>query len=260
MSIEILSKDNKRKKEVFLIKNKTPAFVNALRRTIISLVPTMAINEVEFVKNSSALYDEIVANRLGLIPLKTDLSSYELPSKCSCKGEGCAKCTLKIKLSAKGPCTVYAKDLVSTDPKVKPAFPDMPIVKLLERQEIEFVATATLGIGLEHSKWSPGHVYYKGVPKIEIKGKCENPKAISDICPKNIFKVNSGKLDINENKVMDCSLCLACSNICESINITASNKDFCFSVESFGQLEIKEMMEKASEIIAEIGDDLKKSL
>ncbi|MEM4397652.1 MAG: DNA-directed RNA polymerase subunit D, partial [Candidatus Woesearchaeota archaeon] len=77
MKIEILNeKDNKMS---FLLKDSNPAYANALRRIMINEVPVMAIEEVEFKKNSSALYDEIIAHRLGLIPLTTDLSSYELP-------------------------------------------------------------------------------------------------------------------------------------------------------------------------------------
>ena len=85
------------------LKGVTPAIANTIRRCSLDLVPTMAIREVEFTKNSSVLYDEMIAHRLGLLVLSTDLKSYTVPAECSCEGVGCSKCTLKLTLKAKGP-------------------------------------------------------------------------------------------------------------------------------------------------------------
>ena len=138
----------------------TPAFANMLRREIMENVPTMAIENIEFRENGSALYDEIIAHRLGLLPLSTDLKSYVLPSKCKCQGEGCARCQLKMTLTSKGPCTSYASEIKSKDPNVKPVYPKTPIVKLLKGQELELEATAVLGQGKDHSKFVPGIAFY----------------------------------------------------------------------------------------------------
>jgi len=110
----------------------TFAQANTLRRLLMNEVPVMAIENVEIKKNSGVLYDEMLALRLGLVPLHTDLESYELPDECSCKGAGCAKCQVQLTLSVKGPCVVYAKDLKPKDPKIKPVNPETPLVKLLE--------------------------------------------------------------------------------------------------------------------------------
>ena len=48
-------------------------FANALRRIMLSEVPAMAIEDVVIIENSSVLNDEILAHRLGFIPIKTDL-------------------------------------------------------------------------------------------------------------------------------------------------------------------------------------------
>ncbi|MEM2874013.1 MAG: DNA-directed RNA polymerase subunit D [Candidatus Nanoarchaeia archaeon] len=121
----------------FIIDGVGPAFLNALRRAAAFEVPVLAIEDVYFTQNSSVLYDEIIAHRLGLIPLKTDLKSYNLPEECSCKGKLCAKCSVKGTLKAKGPATVYAEDLKFKDPAVKAVYGKIPIVKLLEGQNIE---------------------------------------------------------------------------------------------------------------------------
>ena len=79
MEVRVLENEKDDGKVSFIIKDTNAAFANALRRIIIEEVPTMAIEEVEFRKNNSILYDEIIAHRMGLITLKTDLKSYNLP-------------------------------------------------------------------------------------------------------------------------------------------------------------------------------------
>ena len=86
-------------KLIFEISEINEVEANTIRRLMITETPVMAIDEVEIQKNDSALYDEILAHRLGLVPLKTNPKSYILSEKCTCKGEGCAKCqtTLTIR-------------------------------------------------------------------------------------------------------------------------------------------------------------------
>lgn len=185
MDIEIIKQ--KGEKATLLLKNVTPAKANTLRRLIIDEVPVMAIDEVEIRKNSSVLYDEVLAHRMGLIPLKTDLKSYNLPEECKCKGEGCARCQLILTLKAKGPKTVMSSELKSKDPKVKPIY-DMPIVKLLKDQQIEIEATAVLGKGKAHIKYSPALAFYHYEGKEEKGKKFDDLKGKSD---KIIFEIES---------------------------------------------------------------------
>ncbi len=83
--LRLLEQDKDKKKVSFVLMNSTPSFANLIRRTISEEVPVMAIEDVEFRKNNSILYDEIIAHRLGLLPLTTDIKSYNLPSECKCK-------------------------------------------------------------------------------------------------------------------------------------------------------------------------------
>ena len=77
----------------FIVDGIDNAFANALRRTIVSEVPTMAIEDIFYYENTSVVPDEILAHRIGMVPLKTDLEHYRLPSECDCKADlGCSKC------------------------------------------------------------------------------------------------------------------------------------------------------------------------
>ncbi len=250
MEVRLLDK-TKDGKITFLIKNTGVFFANTLRRLMIEEVPVMAIEDVEIRDNSSALYDEMLALRLGLIPLKTDLKSYNLPEDCKCKGKGCAKCTLKLTLTAKGPGMVYASDLKSKDPKVKLVFPKMPIVELFKGQKIKLEATAVLGKGLDHAKFTPGLFFYRNKPVIEIKKQDESLKQCIEICPKNVFELKSGKVEINKDKLLACDLCGACTDICKNIKVEPSENDVVFVLESFGQLDGKEIVTEAIDIFDE---------
>ena len=73
-------------KLVFIVEGVSIEMINAIRRIMMTEIPTMAIDEVIILKNDSPLYDEIIAHRLGLIPLKTDLDTYKLPEDCECGG------------------------------------------------------------------------------------------------------------------------------------------------------------------------------
>ncbi|MEK6910139.1 MAG: DNA-directed RNA polymerase subunit D, partial [Candidatus Aenigmatarchaeota archaeon] len=112
----------------FLVEGIQPPFANELRRIMMGEIPTMAIEWVDFLKNDSALNDEIVANRLGHVPLKFDKKAYNMARDCKCEGKGCSLCQVKITLKKKGPGMVYAGDLKSKAKDVVPVFDKMPIV------------------------------------------------------------------------------------------------------------------------------------
>ncbi len=250
MKIELL---NKSAEEIsFILQDTSISFANALRRIMIAEVPTMAIEELELKKNSSILYDEILAHRLGLTVLKTDLKTYNLPEKCSCKGEGCAKCQCKLTLKERGAKTVYVSSLKSKDPKITSVFPKTMVVKLLSGQELEFVATAVLGKGKDHAKFSPGLIYYKHEPIVEIKKQPKDAKLIVKMCPKNLFDIKSDKLILKKNYKIECHLCEACKE-CSSgaINVTQNESKFMFIVESWGSLPSKNIVKEAANILAE---------
>ena len=240
MKIEKISK--KDKELIFVIKGINPVVANTLRRLMVSEVPVLTIDEVTFIKNDSALFDEILAHRLGLVPFTTDLSSYDEKDKCSCKDNACAKCQLHASLKAKGPCTVYSESIQTQDPKIKSVYDKLPLVKLLKGQNLEIEAALTLGRGKEHAKYSPGIIHYRSYPTIEIKNGKEAVKCMK-VCPKDVFTIEKNELKVKT--LLNCDLCQACSDCSDNIKVSGSDTDFIFYIESFGQLSPEEILSTA---------------
>ncbi len=176
------------------------------------------------------------------------MKSYNLPGECTCKGKLCAKCSSKLTLDVKGPATVYAKDLKFKDPTIKPIYPAMPIVKLLENQELKFEAVVVLGKGKKHIKWSPGHFYYQHYPTVKInQSEIKNAQSIADKYPK-FLEVHGGKLalkKLKENELAE--FCRMCSE--EGIEITGEPDKFIFTLESWGQLSPGKILSEATKIM-----------
>jgi DNA-directed RNA polymerase subunit D len=254
VSIQKISK--KQEKETFLIKGINYSTANSIRRSS-QEIPILAIDTVEFYKNDSALSDEILAHRLGLVPLKSDKGL--LPrEKCTCKGKGCIKCKVVLKLKAQGPCTVYSKDLKTKGAEV--IYKEMPLTILDKGQQLELSAEAVLGKGKEHAKFSPGLVYYNSYPLIEIKG--ELPKKCTEICPSKAIIEDKGKITIDPLK---CDICGACTEECNEkgkdiIKITPSEQDFIFTIESWGQLPPHELFVEAVKALSNNLNDISKEI
>ncbi|MDA1196422.1 MAG: DNA-directed RNA polymerase subunit D [Nanoarchaeota archaeon] len=250
MEVTLIDQDKGGNSVSFMVKNTTAAFANALRRTVIEDVATMAIEDVEFRKNTSILYDEIIAHRLGLIPLTTDLKSYMLPEDVDEDQRESARCRLSMTLNAKGPCTVYAKDIESMDPKVKPVEGDMPIVKLLKGQSLELECGAFLGKGKEHVKWSPGHIFYKQRAQVTIHNdKIKDKESCVELVPNGVLVLEGGKLAIAKGKENDADMCMvAADKNPEGFTIEKTN-DFIFTLESWGQLDTKEILVEAADVL-----------
>jgi len=159
LKIKILEKSDQKIK--FEISQITQALAGELRYIMISEIPTMAIEWVDFFKNDSVLWDEIIAHRLGLIPLTFDKKFHNIKENCRCGGKGCVHCQVTLVLKKKGPCVVYSGDIVSSDKKVNPFFDKIPISELMEGQELQLETIAQIGIGKEHAKWQGAVVGYK---------------------------------------------------------------------------------------------------
>jgi DNA-directed RNA polymerase subunit D len=202
MKIKVLKKS--KEKIEFEVEGLSAGLAGELRRIMLSEIPTMAIEWIDFHKNDSVLWDEIIASRLGLIPLIFDPKLYEMKETCKCEGKGCSRCEVKFALKKKGPVMVYSEDLKSSDKSVKPVYDKIPIVELMEGQELELEATAQLGLGKDHAKWQGAIVGYEisGKNKEKFTFMVESACGLSaaDVVKKS-FEVLNEKLDDFSNDV-----------------------------------------------------------
>jgi DNA-directed RNA polymerase subunit D len=267
MQIEFASLDDSLAR--FTLSGASPAFANAFRRAMIGEVPTLAIEDVRIYNNTSALFDEMLAHRLGLIPIKTDLSSYSTQAKCTCGGAGCPGCTVTYTLSAEGPRMVSSNDLIPQDPKAVPVYDNVPIVKLIKGQTLVLEAKAILNTGREHAKWQPTLVCgYKNYPVVSISEACDACGMCVEECPRQVLAVRGKKVEVVNGKLPDCSMCKLCEKACltsgigdePAIRVTAEADRFIFVVEGDGSLPVKEIMNRALLYIKEQSDELEHQL
>lgn len=190
MNVEILKKTER---EIEMRIEAPLYFVNAIRRVAISEIPVLAIDNVIIEDNSSGLYDEILAHRLAMIPLTfKDIVEKE---KCKCKGKGCSECEVRLVLEKTGPCEVLAKDLVSTHETVRPVYPELPIVELLEKQRIKLECIAKIGRGSEHAKFQGAIVGFSQKKDNEFVLRIES------VCGLSAEEVLKESLNVLEEKV-----------------------------------------------------------
>ncbi len=146
------------------------SFLNSLRRSLISMVPCLGIHEVDFhmgalgawtdeegdeheYESLSAMFNEIVAHRLGMLPVPTDSATLQAFGVAIDDPE--QQPEIMYSLNKQGPCMVYSSDLepINGDKSLDIPDPHIPIVRLDKGQAILVYARATIGSGLQHAKW-----------------------------------------------------------------------------------------------------------
>src|SRR6056297_3345416 len=144
----------------FLVRGATPAFANGIRRAIVADVPTLSIDTVRFIENSSVMFDEQIGLRLGLVPLTTPAGEFEIGDE------------VTLSIDVEGPETAYSGDIVTSEAMVEPADENVPIIDLKEGQRLEVEADAKLDVGREHAKHQGGvAVSYRHLQRVEVVGE-----------------------------------------------------------------------------------------
>ncbi|RHZ86907.1 hypothetical protein Glove_42g50 [Diversispora epigaea] len=200
------------------------AIANALRRVMIAEVPTMAIEKVYIYDNTSIIQDEVLAHRLGLIPIKVDPDLFyfkhenERPTDMNTivfKINHECRYNPRAREDESDPKQLYiGHNLLSSsliwDPKgeqaerftdnpIKPVHDDILIAQMRPGQRMELEAHCEKGIGKEHAKWSPvATATYRLMPEIIVK-----EEITGDLADKFAACFSKGVIDVVEKEIND---------------------------------------------------------
>ena len=269
MQIEIVEMEDRKAK--FILRNSSPAMANALRRTMLQDIPKMAIDKVDFhlgpimqddkeYESVTSLFDEIIAHRLGLVPVPTT-DQFTFQKDCSCGGVGCPGCSIMYSLNKVGPGTVLSGDLLplgDSTLKVKDEF--IPIVELTDSQAVLIYATAVMGTAKQHVKWQAAFgVGYSYMPTVTIKADKAGIAEVQEAAASypGLFKVEGGKLVVDDI-YRACTYGKAVEQdpvLQNAVTVEWDDTAFVFKYETDGSLTARQVLDKAVEILEQKAEE-----
>mmetsp|Transcript_24915 Transcript_24915/g.41661 ORF Transcript_24915/g.41661 Transcript_24915/m.41661 type:complete len:373 (+) Transcript_24915:298-1416(+) len=263
-----------------------PAIANALRRILICEVPTMAIEKVFIANNTSIMQDEVLAHRLGLVPIKVDPADFEyratedianesntivfkLKVKCVRKDGEMVNSSVTSSMlewlpagsqlpeDSETKLTAFMNEQSPADGGVKMVFDDVLICKLRPGQEMELEGHAIKGIGKTHAKWSPvATAFYRLMPEVILKQEIvgEEAEQLVSMCPKDVFDIEEiGNVKTAKvSRPRDCTICRECLRLPgweEKVELRRIKDHFIFTVESVGQMPPEKLFQEAINIL-----------
>jgi len=247
--------------------------LNAIRRIMQLEIPTAAVEDVIFYENSTPIYDEIIAHRLAMLPIVSEdaLKRLKPPEECfQCFEEStgippeelsktCEGCFTVMSYQGEAlsePVYVYARDLRTDDPAVRPVYPEIPVTVIGPGQRLSFDARIRLGRGAEHVKWSPvtvaGTRYVADITTKHVSGgAASQAEQCVEVCPVKILSFDRGEGRIAVSDIYKCTLCMQCVRRCPpgSIDVRPREGEYILFYESAGQLSVKTIMQMAVDIL-----------
>lgn len=235
----MIKKIIKTDEKVVFVSDMNVTIANTIRRSA-EEISILAIDEVDFYKNDSVLYDEILAHRMALIPLK---------NKKIKEGE---VIEMKLSVKAKGQQSEVLSGEFGDDVVIK----NIPITIIDKDQELSVVAKAKQGKGSEHPKHSPGLLFYKILNNVEIGKEAQKRQELSEIYP-DVFSFEGGSLTVRNPWNFD--LDIEDLKEFEGIKLTPT-KDIVYTIESWGQITAPEIFEESIKILSKSLGEISKKL
>ncbi|CAK9435813.1 uncharacterized protein LODBEIA_P04860 [Lodderomyces beijingensis] len=261
------------------------SIANAFRRIMIAEVPSVAVETIYSYMNTSVIQDEVLAHRIGLIPLKIDPDSLSwvdksLPESDRYTEDNTIVLTLDVvctkNLQAPKNSTdprelyknshVYARDLKFEpqgsqlekykDHPVEPTDPDILLAKLRPGQEISLRAHCILGMGCDHAKFSPvATASYRLLPVIDIRQPItgDEAKKFQKCFPSGVIGINSdGEAYVQDARKDTVSReVLRHAEFEGKVKLGRQRDYFIFNVESTGAMPPTEIFLKSIRVLKE---------
>ena len=246
------------------------SFVNSIRRSLVSMVPCLALHEIDFHMGSlgsyvdeesgeekeyesiSAMFNEIIAHRLGMLPVPTDKKTVEAFGNAI--NDDSKQPDIMYSLHKQGPCTVYSGDLepVNGDDSLIIPESNVPIVKLAEGQAILIYAKAKMGVASMHTKWQCAVAprFYQAPTVTVSSGK--GSKAVLDAVGKDKFKKKGSNHVITDpviahQALKDLEKLWNDEDAQKAMEVTTKTDHFVFEFETNGAMKAKLALEQALE-------------
>ena len=236
--------------------------INSLRRIMLSELPKLAIEHVIIYDNTTALFDEIISHRLGLIPIATDLSLLNFRDECVCNGEGCPSCTVRYTLSKEGEGMVHSGDLQPNEKSWRIKEGHVPIVELFDDQRLILEVEAVLGRGRDHAKWqpiiAPG---YRFNPTIRFDPKQkEDVESFVKELPEGLVTMKKDTLELRDIKDLAVFESYFQKEKIDFIAIELDDNNIQFHFQTDGSLDAKDALTASIQIFADKLDEFEKKL
>ncbi|SIR59407.1 DNA-directed RNA polymerase subunit D [Natronorubrum thiooxidans] len=229
----------------FLVRGVTPAFANGLRRAMLADVPTLAVDTVRFIENSSVMFDEQLALRLGLVPLTTP------PEAEFAEGD-----TVTLSIDVEGPATAYSGDLVSSDDLVQPADEKVPIIDLKDDQRLEAEADAVFNRGKNHAKHQGAvSAGYRNLQRVEV---VDDLPEFEEQEPQIIRGVIEADGELVQTSEFDHDLSNRYPG--KQVEVEDVPNAFVFNIETDGSFPVTELVTRAADSIEARATDLENAV
>lgn len=269
----------------FILRNTDVSIANALRRIMLSEVPTLAIELVTVHENTSVLHDEFIAHRLGLLPIDSrNIKNFNYKEDCNCSDK-CRQCSVEYQLNVickdDVEMSITHHDIVGVDgdpnsPMPMPREEDLGqpglavddkilIAKLRRGQCIRMEMTANKGIGKLHAKFNPcATAVFQYEPEISIAQDIleQVPPAvqvqIAKSCPRQVFMCESDAFTPHTVQIAEPASCIYCGDCITFakekgfrglIKVGRRQGSYRFFVDSTGSLPAEQIVSLALEIL-----------